>query len=174
VVDIGCGDGRDGCAFGVAGRRVLGLDQSPVGVEHATKRADELGLGDVSFATCDVSHRDELAAALATVRRGDEPVVFYLRFFLHAINEETQATLLDAIDACARPGDLFAAEFRTDKDAEQAKVHTKHYRRFQNAEDFLADLASGRGWAILHSEEGPGLSRYQGEDPVLARVIARR
>jgi len=174
LVDIGCGDGRDGCAFGVAGRRVLGLDQSPVGIEHATRRAGELGLADVSFATCDVSHRDELAAALATVRRGDEPVVFYLRFFLHAIDETTQATLLDAIDACARPGDLFAAEFRTEKDAEQAKVHTKHYRRFQSAEDFLADLAAGRGWAILHSEEGRGLSPYEGEDPVLARVIARR
>ena len=174
VVDIGCGDGRDACAFGASGRTVLGLDQSPVGIEHATKRAGDLGLSEVSFATCDVSHRDELAAALATVRRGDEPVTFYLRFFLHAIHEDAQRTLLDAIDASARPGDLFAAEFRTDKDAEQAKVHTKHYRRFQNAGELVTDLTKGRGWTILHDEEGRGLSPYQGEDPVLARIIARR
>ena len=174
LVDIGCGDGRDGCAFGVAGRRVLGLDQSPVGIEHATKGAGELGLADVSFTTCDVSHGAELATALAGVRRGEEPVAFYLRFFLHAINEETQKTLLDAIDACTHPGDLLAAEFRTDKDAAQAKVHKRHYRRFQNAEAFVTDLTADRGWTLLHSEEGTGMTPFQGEDPVLARVIARR
>ena len=46
VIDIGCGDGRDSCAFGSAGRQVLGVDQSPVGVEHAAARADILGLQD--------------------------------------------------------------------------------------------------------------------------------
>ncbi|WP_435770410.1 methyltransferase domain-containing protein [Nocardioides sp. SYSU DS0651] len=173
VIDIGCGDGRDACAFGSAGRRVLGLDQSPVGIEHATKKAAALGLADTTFRTCDVSDRAELAAALATLADRDEPTAFYLRFFLHAINEETQRTLLDAIDACSRPGDLFAAEFRTALDADQRHVHGGHYRRFQDAGEFLADLRR-RGWTVLHDEEGTGLSPYKGEDPVLARVIARR
>ncbi|TIC89222.1 methyltransferase domain-containing protein [Nocardioides sp. GY 10113] len=173
VIDIGCGDGRDACAFGAAGRRVLGLDQSPVGIEHAAGRAAALGLADAEFATCDVGDRDALSAHLDKVREQDEPVVFYLRFFLHAIHPEAQETLLDAIGACSRPGDMFAAEFRTDKDADREKVHGRHYRRFQNAEELVADLHR-RGWPVLHFEEGTGLSPYQGEDPVLARVVARR
>lgn len=174
VVDIGCGDGRDSCAFGTTERTVLGLDQSPVGIRHARQRADDLGLERVDFQTCDVSSVDELGAALDGVRDSSgTPTLFYLRFFLHAIHEQVQVALLDAIDAHARPGDLFAAEFRTDKDAENAKVHTKHYRRFQNGAELVADLQR-RGWTIDHEEEGIGLSPYGQEDPVLMRVIARR
>ncbi|WP_345520903.1 class I SAM-dependent methyltransferase [Nocardioides conyzicola] len=174
VVDIGCGDGRDSCAFGTTDRRVLGLDQSPVGIEHAQKRAADLGLDRVEFRTCDVASVDDLGAALDVVRDPDgAPVLFYLRFFLHAIREEVQAALLDAIDAHARPGDAFAAEFRTDQDARTTKVHTRHYRRFQNGPAFVADLR-GRGWAVEHEEEGTGLSPYGEEDPVLMRVVAHR
>ena len=102
-----------------------------------------------------------------------DPVLFYLRFFLHAIDEDTQRGLLDAIGAHARPGDSFAAEFRTDKDEATTKVHDGHYRRYQNAEAFLDDLEA-RGWEVTHREEATGLSPYGAEDPVLCRVLARR
>ena len=174
VIDIGCGDGRDSCAFGTTDRRVLGLDQSPVGIEHARRRAADLGLDDVEFRTCDVSSVDDLGTALDAVRDpAGAPTLFYLRFFLHAIHEQVQVALLDAIDAHARPGDQFAAEFRTDQDAQTVKVHTKHYRRFQNGPEFVADLQR-RGWTVEHEEERSGLSPYGEEDPVLMRVVARR
>jgi SAM-dependent methyltransferase len=175
VIDIGCGDGRDGCAFGAAGRTVLGLDQSPVGIEHATAHAEQLGVADrVRFEVCDVADVDDLGRALDRgAESSDEPIMFYMRFFLHAISEDVQDRLLAAIDAHARPGDYFAAEFRTDKDEATSHVHTKHYRRFQNAAEFSARL-SGLRFDILHEEEGTGLSPYQGEDPVLYRVVARR
>ncbi|MEI7055154.1 methyltransferase domain-containing protein [Nocardioides sp. CCNWLW239] len=173
VVDIGCGDGRDACAFAAAGHQVTGVDQAVVGIEHAAKRAAELGL-PVSFATCDVADRDQLGAVLRSARDGEAPMTFYLRFLLHAISEDAQTMLLDTIEECARPGDLFAAEFRTDQDAAQVKVHGKHFRRFQSAAAFRADLEDVRGWRIEHFEEGSGLSPYQDEDPVLARVVARR
>ena len=175
VIDIGCGDGRDGCAFGAAGRTVLGLDQSPVGIEHANAHAAQLGVAErVRFDVCDVADVDDLGRALDRAEGGDSgPVMFYMRFFLHAISAEVQGRLLNAIDAHARPGDCFAAEFRTDKDEATSHVHTKHYRRFQNAEEFSATL-TGLGFSILHEEEGTGLSPYKGEDPVLYRVVARR
>nr|WP_246416203.1 class I SAM-dependent methyltransferase [Nocardioides luti] len=175
VIDIGCGDGRDACAFAAAGRTVLGLDQSPVGIEHATARAAQLGLADrVRFEVCDVADVDDLGRALDLAADGDRgPVMFYLRFFLHAIPEEVQDRLLAAIDTHARPGDCFAAEFRTDRDETTSHVHTKHFRRFQNAAAFSATLA-GLGFTIVHEEEGTGLSPYQGEDPVLYRVVAHR
>lgn len=176
IIDIGCGDGRDACAFGSAGRSVLGLDQSPVGIENAAERAASLGLGDrVRFRVCDVADVDDLGRAMEQAERdAPGPVLFYLRFFLHAIPEDVQAGLLAAITAHARPGDLFAAEFRTDRDQAGVKVHTKHYRRFQNAEELRRSLVEDHGFDVEHFEESTGLSPYRGEDPVLCRVVARR
>jgi len=176
VVDIGCGDGRDACAFGSAGRQVLGLDQAPVGVQHARAHADSLGLGDrVRFTVCDVAETEALTAILqeTVAAAADEPVLFYLRFFLHSIPEDVQEGLMQVIGSCARPGDVLAAEFRTEKDEAAAKVHGQHYRRYQNGPAFGAQLTD-RGFDLLHEEEGTGLSPYKGEDPVLYRVVARR
>ena len=175
VVDLGCGDGRDALAFGAAGRRVLGLDQSPVGIDHAAARAVKGHLEEtVRFRECDVADTAALGDALDdVVNPSADPVLYYLRFFLHAIDENTQRGLLDAIGAHARPGDGFAAEFRSDKDEATTKVHEGHYRRYQNAEVFLDDLRA-RGWEVTHQEEGTGLSPYGEEDPVLCRVIAHR
>ncbi len=175
VVDLGCGDGRDALAFGAAGRRVLGLDQSPVGIDHAAARAVKGHLEEtVRFRECDVADTAALGRALDdVVNPSADPVLYYLRFFLHAIDENTQRGLLDAIGTHARPGDSFAAEFRTDKDEATTKVHAGHYRRYQSADAFLDDLR-GRGWEVTHHEEGTGLSPYGEEDPVLCRVIAHR
>jgi Methyltransferase domain len=174
IIDIGCGDGRDSRAFAEAGRSVLGLDQSVVGIDHASSRVSEGIAGAARFRVCDVADTAGLGSTLAEeVGRADGPVLFYMRFFLHAIPEAVQVGLLDAIGAQARPGDQLAAEFRTDKDETSAKVHTKHYRRFQNADAFVSDLGA-RGWQVEHYEEGTGLSPYRDEDPVLCRVIAHR
>jgi hypothetical protein len=175
VIDIGCGDGRDSCAFGATGRHVLGVDQSPVGIENASQQAEKRGLAErVSFRTCDVADVADLGRAMDEItQRTEGPVAFYMRFFLHAIPEGVQRGLMHAIDTHARPGDYLVAEFRTDKDAENTKVHTKHYRRFQNAEAFRASLGE-HGFEVLHFEENSGLSPYKGEDPVLCRAVARR
>jgi hypothetical protein len=175
VFEIGCGDGRDSCAFGLSGRRVMAVDQSPTAVEHARRHADELGVrARVQFEICDVSDHDRLRAlmdgALADERG---PVMFYMRFFLHSITQELQDDLLDVLAERARPGDLLAAEFRTVEDEGRTKVHGGHYRRFQSAEGFRCELTS-RGFAVTYHHEGTGLSPYRGEDPALCRVVARR
>jgi SAM-dependent methyltransferase len=177
VVDIGCGDGRDSFAFGSTGRTVLGMDRSHIAVRHAGKKADQLGMGErVRFRGVDVSDTDAVRAALTDVVTSSptEPVLFYMRFFLHSIPEDVQEGLLDVIDACARPGDVLAAEFRTDRDKARAKVHHKHYRRYQNGPAFGRTLQSRYSFELLHEEEGTGLSPYKGEDPELYRVVARR
>jgi hypothetical protein len=155
---------------------VLGLDQSPVGIEHAVRHAEASGLGDrVRFRVCDVSDVDDLGKTVdEVVDDSTGPVVFYLRFFLHAIREDVQERLMRAIRTHARPGDLFAAEFRTDKDEATTKVHGKHYRRFQSAEVFRDSLVGEHGFEVLYEHEGTGLSPYGEEDPVLFRVIAKR
>ena len=46
IIDIGCGEGRDSCAFGAQGKRVLGVDQSQLGIDQAKKHAADLGIAD--------------------------------------------------------------------------------------------------------------------------------
>lgn len=176
VIDIGCGDGRDACAFAVSGRRVYGLDQSEVGIDHAGVHAEKFGVTQrATFWVCDVADRDALGTAIDTVIAATPtPVMFYLRFFLHAIPEDVQRGLLETIAQRAREGDVFAAEFRTDKDKPNLKVHTRHFRRYQNAEEFRVALEETYGFTVRHHEERSGLSPYGEEDPILFRVIAER
>lgn len=177
VVDIGCGDGRDAFAFARAGRQVIGLDRSHVAVRHAAKKALESGLSQtLSFVSGDVSEKRVVEAALerAHMLAGDKPVLLYLRFFLHSIPEETQEALFRSLHEFAKPGDLLAAEFRTDKDRARQKFFGKHYRRYQEAAAFARALEMRWGFTVLEQQESDGLSPYKGEDPVLYRVVARR
>jgi hypothetical protein len=176
-VDLGCGDGRDSFAHAGAGRRVFGLDRSHVGLRHARAKVKELGLErQLSFHECDVADTDALSVTLGKVRAeaGDEPILFYMRFFLHSIDEETQEGLLSVINAWAQPGDVIAAEFRSEQDKPNTKVHGGHYRRYQNGPAFGSMLAERYAFQILEEQEGTGLSPYQGEDPHLYRVVSRR
>jgi hypothetical protein len=177
VIDLGCGDGRDSVAFGVAGRSVLGIDRSDMAVQHAGRAAAGHGVSDrVRFVACDVSDPSALRTVLADelAGRSAEPVLYYARFFLHSIPEDVQDALLTLLAELARPGDAFAAEFRTDKDAENPKVFGKHYRRFQNAEVFATRLHEDYGFTIVDQQQGTGLSPYRDEDPELYRVVAIR
>ncbi|CAI9407772.1 class I SAM-dependent methyltransferase [Nocardioides sp. T2.26MG-1] len=171
VIDVGCGDGRDSIYFATQGRKVLGLDRAGVAIEHAREKAAQGGLDGARFEVCDLADGARLAEVLDDAV--DRPLIFYSRFVLHAVDVRTQAALLDAIDAQARTGDLFVAEFRTDKDEERVKVHPKHYRRYQSAAAFLADLRE-RGWVIDYDVESDGLAPWGDEDPVLCRAIARQ
>ena len=176
VIDIGCGDGRDSHAFARHGRSVVGLDRSAVGVQHARDKAAEMDLSDrVQFQVCDVADADDARTVLSGVTSDpDASVLFYLRFFLHSVPKDVQDTLMQTIADVARPGDMIAAEFRTDKDEARSKTYGDHYRRFQNGAAFGRELHQRYGFEVLHEEEGTGLSVYGDEDPELYRVIARR
>lgn len=177
VIDLGCGDGRDSYAFAAADRSVLGIDRSHIGVAHASRKAAQLDHAETArFVACDVSDVDRLRETLSRELElsGPEPVLFYARFFLHSIPESVQEGLMDQIRDLARSGDWFAAEFRTDQDAAEQKVHQKHYRRFQNGPAFGERVHAEYGFEPVEIEEGRGLSPYRGEDPHLYRIIARR
>jgi SAM-dependent methyltransferase len=176
IVDVGCGDGRDTYAFAAAGRRkVTGIDRSHVAIREARRRAELWGRSDaLSFQVCDVGEPVRVRAALRDARDASRPMVFYLRFFLHSVTQDVQDALMSAIADCARPGDHLAAEFRTDKDAANHKVHGNHYRRFQNGPAFGRLLRDVHRFVPLLEQEGTGFSPYGDEDPHLYRVVARR
>jgi SAM-dependent methyltransferase len=177
VIDFGCGDGRDSIAFALAGRRVVGMDRSAVAIGNAARTAAAHGVAENSeFLVCDLGDAGALRAAIASAiaARPDTPALFYARFLLHSIPADVQDTLMGVIAELARPGDVFAAEFRTDKDETNEKVFGGHYRRFQNGPEFGVTLETRHGFTIIDSQHGTGLSPYGDEDPELYRVVARR
>ena len=170
VLDIGCGDGRDSCAFGAAGRTVLG--RGPVAGRHRARqrrtRPRSASRTRCVFRTCDVADTDDVGAALDGAVRG---AVGGAGGVLHA--------LLPARDPRAGPGrpdegdrdprparatgsSPSSAPTRTRR---TAKVHTKHYRRFQNAEAFRDSPARPTASRSSHFEEGTGLLAVQGRGP---------
>jgi SAM-dependent methyltransferase len=175
VLDLGCGEGRDSFAFARSGRAVIGVDRSTVAVDRAQARAAAEGAA-AEFRVADIADADAIGATIDQLREAGAggPVLYYLRFLLHAILPEEQAALLEILAAKAQPGDVLAAEFRTDADKAAKKVHGHHYRRFQNGPEFGATLAYRFGFEVLDQREATGLSRYQDEDPQLYWVIAQR
>jgi hypothetical protein len=123
-----------------------------------------------------VADRDALSQTISDLRRDAEgaTLLFYLRFFLHSIDESTQQILMATLSDAAMDGDLFAAEFRTDSDESARKVYGGHFRRFQSGAVFGRALSEQFGFEILDAVEGTGLSPYLDEDPHLYRVVARR
>lgn len=177
VLDIGCGDGRDTFAFARAGLRAIGMDRSHVGIRHAAKKAGTAGLdATLSFSAGDVSDSVALQRVLERARAvaGNEPLMFYMRFFLHSIPQDAQDKLMAMLAAAAQEGDMLAAEFRTENDAKNRKIYGGHYRRYQNGNAFGQALRDQYDFSVLHEEEGTGLAPYKDEDPVLYRVIAIR
>jgi SAM-dependent methyltransferase len=173
VIELGCGDGRDSVFFARQGKQVVAVDRAPNGIGAARAK---LGFAsELSFVVGDVSDAILLATLFRDpmVVRAGASLIVYMRFFLHAVPLETENVILDALGAYLPAGVHLAVEFRTDRDASLPKAEGVHFRRFIAADDLIGRLEQ-RGYSILHSEAGHGLSVYRDEDPHLARIVARR
>ena len=175
VVDIGCGEGRDTIAFAQTGRHVVAVDRSAAGLAKLAAKSAAAGLDDlVQIRNADVhtdTFRTVLAEAIAAA--GNEPVLLYLRFLLHVWRPDRDKFLLDTLRATARPGDVFAAEFRSGKDRTLPKTHVKAYRSYRDGVELAQRLRYDYGLTILQEDRDTGRSPYGDEDPDLFRIIGR-
>ncbi|MPZ26653.1 MAG: methyltransferase domain-containing protein [Micromonosporaceae bacterium] len=176
LLDIGCGTGRDAIYLARRGYTVVGLDRSAEAIERAQEACQQAGVAGVRFAQLDASSRPEVERCLSPdllPATGSENVTVYLRFFLHSVDESTEDSLLAALVDVLAGGFRLCAEFRTTRDGSLPKVYGDHYRRYIDEQLFAAKLRQAWGFEIEHLAAGRGLSPYEGEDPHLARVIAR-
>lgn len=175
VIDVGCGEGRDAIAFARTGRRVFAVDRSAAGLAKVeAKRAAAGAEALVELRNADLrtdAFRAVLAEAVAA--GGAEPVLFYLRFLLHAWRPERDKPVLDILRAVARPGDVFAAEFRSSKDKGLPKTHVKAYRSYRDGPELVQRLRYDYGMTILQADRRTGRSPYGVEDPDLFRIVGR-
>ncbi|GKV69411.1 hypothetical protein NCCP2716_19090 [Sporosarcina sp. NCCP-2716] len=176
IVDLGCGVGNDSFAFSREGYDVIGLDRSKVGIMVNKRYLEEHDVNtNITFTELDFSDPISTKKEFDSIRKraiiNNKPIVLYLRFLIHAIDEKTESTLLNEISRDFDEGTLFFAEFRTSQDKSQEKIYNDHSRRYINAETFV-DKLKQKKFEVLELNIGKGMSIFKSEDPYLARIMA--
>jgi SAM-dependent methyltransferase len=168
IIELGCGGGRDSFFFASFGHAVTGVDASEAAVTGCRTLAEQLG-EPAQFVCARIDDPD-----LAEQLKGTEgPLAIYARFFLHAITDDEEGALIGLAAELTAPGDLFALEYRTVRDASGAKVTAEHYRRFVAPPTFEA-RALAAGFDVRYAVEGFGFAKYREDDAYVAREILVR
>jgi SAM-dependent methyltransferase len=174
VLEFGCGSGRDTILFARSGRTAVGADLSREAIARAEEVRREAKVEGARFEVLDVSSPQDVAEFVTrNVQSTAGELAVYLRFFLHSVDESAEDALLGALVEVLPGGFCLYAEFRTTEDEYLPKAFSDHYRRYIDEQRFATKLRDTWGFEIEHLEAGLGLSPYRGEDPHLARVIAK-
>ena len=176
VLEFGCGTGRDSIFLAKLGHTVAAADLSPEAIARAEEARKEAGVGNARFEMLDVSSHAEVARFLDRCRLDGADagqVAVYLRFFLHSIDESIEEVLLANLVDLLPGGFTLYAEFRTTRDRDLPKVYGEHSRRYIDEQAFAAKLTGSWAFEMEHLEAGRGLAPYRGEDPHVARIVAR-
>ena len=175
VVELGCGNGRDGFVLSHLASHYVGLDACAVAVGAFQKAAADL-MPDVS-SKIEVRQGDFTDMDFNELGRDAKRLVIYSRFSLHAINYEEADRVVANISKITTAPWVFLLEARTIYDAlygEGANIglhefQTDHYRRFIDPDAFLADMVSR--FAVRYFEVAPGFAPFGDQDPVLLRAV---
>ncbi len=171
VVEFACGNGRDAFFFADSGKIVFASDASESAIVSCNTKKNSAG-SEVEF--CSASVDDDslwvrINAFLASAQQ--DSTIFYSRFFIHAIDEDTERRFLrNVATAIAQFGGFFCLEFRTEADADLPKTTSAHYRRFVSTSDFI-ERAKEAGLDCIYHVEGFGMAKFRDDDANVARVI---
>lgn len=166
IVDFGCGNGRDSLFFARHGYSVIGVDASEAAIDFCRKKC----VPNSEFVCASVDEEglaEKLASQVGVMQDG---VTVYARFFVHAIDEATQAAFLSLCRELIGSTGRVALEFRTDRDQNQNKVTPEHYRRFVSPVRFM-HCAATAGFNVDYFVEGFGFAKFRNDDAHVARFI---
>ncbi|NOQ76560.1 MAG: adenylyl-sulfate kinase [Methylococcaceae bacterium] len=172
IFELGCGNGRDSFFFSQT-NSLFSIDASETAIGKNQQYADENNIVNIRFMSGFFGDTELLI--------NEKVDYFYSRFVLHAMDEEFESSVITLSSTMLNPDGLFFAEFRTIKDplskqgvsiGENERI-TDHYRRFIDASSIIAKLSEAN-FEILYSIESNGLAVYKEDDPVVARIVARR
>lgn len=146
IVDLGAGNGRDTKYLNKIFKAV-GIDKN-FGLEVKTPRWGEVMKGDLEN--------------LDLIESFD---IIYSRFFLHSIGNDEIKTAIGLAD------NYFVAEFRIKGD--KPVIYKNHKRNLVDL-GWLINTLMDNNFEILKLEAGRGMAKYKNEDPLVARVYAKR
>ncbi len=171
IVDFGCGTGRDSFMFLSQGYSVVGLDASESAIKDCKTHLEEkyrAASKRARFARHIVG--SDSASTILDVGANARSIAVYARFFLHAIDEDGETAFFDTVRSLGKSIGLLALEFRTERDAPQAKITPEHYRRFIRPETVI-EKGLLSGFRVEYFIEGFGLAKFRGDDAHVARLL---
>ena len=176
VVELGSGNGRDSFFFAEQGYATVAMDASEIAIEKCKEYAQARGITASYFLHGDITKKSDVAEAVSSARARSRSgsVTIYSRFVMHSLDDGQQAAFLSALGACSNVDDKVYFEFRSQGDASLEKHYGGHYRRYVDTADFISELAAVAGFEKNYSITGQGMARFQGEDPVVSRIIATK
>tara|TARA_R110001599_G_scaffold349453_1_gene577836 strand:- start:2118 stop:2696 length:579 start_codon:yes stop_codon:yes gene_type:complete len=152
LLDLGCGNGKDTYYFLKNQIRAIGIDNN----EFLSK--EHFIIGDV----------------LQNLQKCQN---YYLRFFIHAIEEEYFDCILEEVHRISDKGTKVFIETRSTEGITQedkllhnfkSGVGEEHFRMLYNC-SYLEEKIEKK-FSIFHLEESYGLSPFNGRDPCLIRI----
>lgn len=169
VIDIGCGDGRDTSFFAYHGFQVIGIDGSIEAINKCKDFNTDEKVDYMCYKIEDIELYSNLEKRIISLNK---KVVFYSRFFLHAITEKEQEFLINNLKKIMPKDSLFYLEFRTNRDEFQEKTTLAHFRRYISPINFATQITKA-GLDILYFVEGFGYAKYKQDDAHVARFVLK-
>jgi len=176
IVELGSGNGRDAHYFASQGRITTAMDISEQAIVSCETYAAEANIRHSSFLRGDITNSADLSELVRAARSQlvNQPLTFYSRFVMHALNDEQEQQLLQLLPQHVNSGEQVFFEFRAKEDAELKKTFGGHYRRFIDTDAFVSQLTDTLGFELDYRVTGQGMAKYKDEDPVVSRVIVRK
>ncbi|WP_183407343.1 class I SAM-dependent methyltransferase [Massilia aurea] len=172
LLDIGCGNGRDSIFFATLGFDVTCVDYSQAALDVCKATADRRNLSITTEALSVTSFADVFKFS---AENSEKFGIVYARFFLHAIDENSERNLLRLAFSVIEPGGKFVLEYRclaTDgSNAHEVNYENgQHYRRLIQQEIFK-QAAIVAGFEVEYSTLGRGHAKFRNEDPLIGRMV---
>ena len=169
VIELGCGNGRDGIQIHKNSAFYTGVDLC----ENAIKKCNQ------KFAQINKHENYEFiksSMTLIDIEKKAKNLVFYSRFSLHSISFEDQKKLIKKLESLDEKW-IFAIEVRTifdelygvGKPLKKNEFYTDHYRRFIDPDEFISEIKSK--FFVKYEILSKGLAKYKDEDPKVLRLI---
>jgi tellurite methyltransferase len=177
VIELGCGNGRDGTVLGQFSKKYVGFDACPIAVNAFRS----------SLATLSPEHQNKIQIEVGDFTQLDldkyaessNRLVIYSRFSLHSIGYEDAQRLLDNISKIKSTSWVLLLEARTIFDTlygqgENIGLHefkTDHYRRFIDPQVFLQEIAAK--FNVTYFEVNSGFAPFGNQDPLIMRAVMK-
>jgi len=177
LVELGCGNGRDGALFAQRVARYTGIDACPIAIESFAKStpAEAIESGKMTLKCGDFTSLD-----FDSLFDGAGRLALYSRFTLHSINYTESDRLFANLERISAPHWIFMLETRTIYDelygvgdkVGHHEFQTDHYRRFIDPAEFLQRASAN--FAVAYFEVANGFARFGNQDPALLRAVFGR
>ena len=173
VIEIGCGNGRDGVFLFKNCDQYIGIDTSSKALEQFSLQLNEAEPTCSAELLC-VNVRDFKFKDVSCKSGGR--IVLYSRFSLHSLDEETERHILREFIRLPE-NSIFALEARTTFDplsgvgtnvGKNAFI-TDHYRRFVDPRDYLSFAMENASLEYFALSDGCAITET--EDPIVLRAV---